>query len=345
MARRHNISIFALVFLGVLFGAGFAHAQIGPGPAPVQYIVAPETPGPQSPVYIEVQGVGDFLGNAQITWTVNGKVVSSGKGNRTVSFTTGALGSRTAVSVDIESATYGSISRTFSFTPSRVNLTWEADTTAPPLYAGRSLYSAGSRIKVYAFPEIARNGSSLSASSLSYQWSVGGTPQPAASGTGRNTFSFDGDQLHQGEVVAVNVSSGSSAVGHAEATIPASSPLLLLYAHDPLRGVLYNHAFSNSVSMNSAETTFRAEPYFFSTASARSGSLRYSWTLNGQPASGPDAQNGELTLRQTGNGDGQASLAVSLQNNAANQILQAAQTALTITFGQINSASQSAFGI
>ncbi len=136
----------------VLLGApALAGAQSLPDP--VQYAVAPEVPGPNQSVVIEVQGVGQLLGNSTITWSNNGTVAQRGTGLSRYSFTTGALGSRTTISVAIQS-TQGTFTHTFVFVPSLVNLVWEANTTVPPLYRGKALYSAGSPLKVVAVPVV-----------------------------------------------------------------------------------------------------------------------------------------------------------------------------------------------
>ena len=131
---------YLLLLLLSLFGWGTVHAQsLGSQPDPVQYIVAPETPGPNQFVHIEVEGVGTFLGNATVTWQKDGKTVASGTGLTTYSFITGGIGSNTRITVVVNSTTHGTITRDFVFAPSLVNLIWEAQTTVPQPYMGKAL--------------------------------------------------------------------------------------------------------------------------------------------------------------------------------------------------------------
>jgi len=336
--KRLSIAVLA----ASLAFASIAHAQ---GVDPVQYIVAPETPGPNAPVTITVQGVGAFLGNADVTWTLNGTPARSGVGESAFSFSTGALGSQTVVGLTIDSATQGFIEHTFVFTPSTVDLVWEADTSMPPLYKSRALYSAGSSLKVVAFPTVIIQGKRVSAQSLSYQWQVDGTPVPDASGTGKFSLTYPGNQLQAAEDVSVDVYFGSLKVGHAEIGIPVFNPKLLLYYRDPLRGVMWDEALPAAISLAGKEITVQAQPYFFSNESLLSGAFTWSWSLNGQAISGPQSDQGLLTLRQSGDGKGSASLAVSLQNQDGTKLLQAAQAALTLLFGQTASQSSSLFGL
>ncbi|HEX8993674.1 MAG TPA: hypothetical protein VF803_00285, partial [Candidatus Paceibacterota bacterium] len=292
-----------LIPLALLSFAPFALAIDSTGPAPVEYIVAPQNPGPHSTVYIQINGVGNFLGNAMITWTKDGQVVAQGYGRSSYSFTTGALGETTELDVMIDSSSQGPIEKTFVFNPSLVSLVWEGNTTVPPFYAGKPLASPGSLITVYAFPTVRMQGTLQSPGSLSYQWKINDQAMPAQSGVGRSSITLQSDQLHSEEDVSVAVyTPDGTAAGSGSVSIPMTAPKLVLYAHDPLRGILYGSALSSSFSMSSTEMTVHAEPFFFSQGSG--GRLQYSWQLNGSDTSGPRAQQGELTLRQSGGGKG-----------------------------------------
>lgn len=344
MDLRHNIGVAAATACLMLWG-GAVYAQTESGADPVHFIIAPEIPGPGELVSIEAEGVGGFLGNATLTWSVDGKTVKSGAGETFFTFTAGALGKTSQVRVSIQSSQYGTIVRSFSFTPSRVDLLWEADTTVPPWYAGKALYSPGATVRVFAYPEIMQKGVRAAPATLSYRWLLNDVPQLSQSGVGRTSFTFDGSQLHDSETVAVEVFAGTTAAGRGEITIPAATPMLVLYNKDPLRGILYDLALGAQARLGAKEATVRAEPYYFSRESARRGSLVFSWLLNGNDAAGPATAGGELTLRQTGSGEGSADLSVTLQNTEDTKLLQAAETSLTIKFGQSENAFSAFFGL
>jgi len=331
-------------FFALLAGASLAHAQLGSAvPAPIQYIVSPQTPGPNTQVTIEAQGVGTFLGNSAITWSENGKVISKGVGQRDFTFTTGALGTQTRIHVEVDSSSEGTLTNDWTFTPSSVSMIWEADTSAPPLYKGKPLYSGGSGLKVVAFPSIVVNGKSISTSNLSYQWTLNDQPVPQQSGLGQNSLTFTGDQLQPQEDAEVAVYYGANQVGYGEVIIPATAPEILLYEKDPLRGLLLDTALPSTLSLSAKELTIQAVPYNFSNESLASGAATYAWTLNDDSTTGPNAAEGMLTLRQTGSGAGSATIGVSVQNNDTSMLVQAAQTAVQIVFGQ--SANTSLFGL
>lgn len=342
MQKLRNISAAALSLFLLVGGA--AHAQsLSSQPDPVQFTLSPETPGPNQLVNIEAAGVGTFLGNATITWQENGKTVLSGVGKNSYSFTTGGIGTQTRIRVVIESASQGVITRDFTFYPSLIHLVWEADTTVPRFYGGKALYSGGSRLRVVAFPLVMSGGALVPSSKLSFQWKQNATPAPQKSGLGANVFSFDGDQLHNAETASVDAYLGTTKVAHGEITIPASAPGIALYYRDALRGELLDAALPESISLGGKELTIQAEPYFFSKSSAQKGALKFSWTLNGQDTTGPDAAQGLLTLRQTGEGAGSAAVGVSVQNTESSKYVQAANAALTLLFGEQSGSSLSSF--
>jgi hypothetical protein len=175
----------------------------------------------------------------------------------------GGAGTQTRIHVDIHSGTQGDFSKDFVFTPSNVRLIWEADTSVPPLFRGKALYSLGSRIKVVALPQVIANGAAIPPEVLSYQWSVDGEPVPNASGIGRSTLAYYGNQLKQGEQISLKVLYKGAAVGSASLVLQNTPPKILLYARDPLRGPLFDQALPASVSLLGKELTLQAQPYYF----------------------------------------------------------------------------------
>ncbi len=343
----NNLSkTFSMLALSFLVVVGIAHAQsFSAGADPMQYTITPETPGPNSPVSIEAEGVGSFLGNATISWQADGRTISSGAGLSTFQFTTGAVGTVSRIHLIIDSPTQGVITHDFVFAPSVVNLIWEAQTSVPPFYLGKALYSAGSTLKVVAFPVVAQGKSLVALSKLSYQWSRGDNPDPAASGLGKNSYTFQGDEIQNSEDVVIDVYLGATKVARGEITIPATNPGLLLYTQDPLQGEILDQALSGAFNLRTQEITLKAEPYYFAKESIAGGALSYDWTLNGQETTGPNTAEGLLTLRQTGSGAGSAQVGVSLQNTDSDKLVQSASTALTLAFGQTGSALSNFFGL
>lgn len=332
--------LLALALAGA--GAGHAYAQ---AVDPLRFVISPEIPEPGQRVTIEAQGVGSFLGDALITWQQDGTTVLSGTGARTFTFSAAGLGKVTHIHVTIQSSTNGTSERDFTFVPSVVHLLWEADTSVPPLYPGKALYSAGSTIKVTALPQVVANGATVSYNNLSFQWKVNGNPVVGQSGKGFSSMTFTGSQLRAAETVSVDVYLGATAAGSASITIPATDPQLLLYIQDPLRGVLYDQALPSTISLLNTEVTLKAQPYYFANESLQSGAASYAWTLGGAAVTGPDSARGLLTLRQAGDGGGEGRLGVELQNTDTTKLVQAARAALRILFNSNSGSASSSFGL
>ncbi len=328
-----SIPIAVLCVAFPAFGQGVSSATV----PPVEYSVTPQAPEPNEPVQITVQGVGSSLGDATLIWQQNGSTVSSGAGDTTFNFTTGSLGSQTTIHLIINSPELGTITNDFTFYPSLTNLVWEAQTTVPQFYRGKALYSGGATVSVIAFPEISINKSFVSSKALSFQWSLNGTLVPTQSGLGRTTFTFQGDQLKNSESVSVDVYAGNTLVGASDIVIPASTPQVVLYDRDPLRGEILDSALSGEVNTGEQGLAVEAEPYYFSNSSKTSGALTYTWTLNGESVTGPDAQKGLLALVPTsGSGTGLATLEVTVQNSSPDQLIQGAIASIQILFGNIS---------
>ena len=126
MHKRRNICLLSVFLYTLLPVVAYAQSL-----DPIQFVFTPEIPAPHQKVIIEVQGVGTFLGDATITWQLNGKTIQSGIGMRSFSFAVGALGATSRVHVVINSKTQGTMVRDFTFLPSLMNLVWEADTSVP----------------------------------------------------------------------------------------------------------------------------------------------------------------------------------------------------------------------
>jgi hypothetical protein len=157
---------------------------------------------------------------------------------------------------------------------------------------------------------------------------------------------MQGNILHTGEKASVDIYLNGTKVARGSITIPFTDPMLLMYNKDPLRGEVLDQALPSTFSLGSSEITLQAEPYYFTNSSKQSDLLAYTWTLNGQDTTGPNSNQGILTLRQSGQGQGSASVHVSVQNTDNQSLLQQAETQLNILFGSIaNQSSAPLFGL
>jgi len=302
---------------------------------PVTISLSPENPRPDSTVTVTIQSFSVDLDSSLITWTVNGKKVSSAVGQKSISLNAGKLGSVSRVDV---SATAPGVSVTQSviIRPADVSLLWEADTYTPPFYRGKALHSYNGLFRVTAIPDlVGSNGKKIDSKDLVYTWKKNGSVIADSSGYGKNQLvSAQTSYLREGEDVTVEVSAPrDNIVASRSITIKPVVPKVLFYEKNGLYGTLYGSTLNSRFHLIQDEVTIGAEPYFFSVPSKSASNLSYSWKLNGADVPAFAGEN-EITLRRDSADAGRSELSVVLQNQ--NKVLQGARGSILITFDAKN---------
>ena len=328
---RYGIYVFlisALVAPLALFAQGV------PGISdPLTLTLFPENPRPNETVTARIQSFSIDLDAALITWTVNGKEVSSSIGQKTVSVDSGRLGSLSRIDVSVTTPTL-SLSDSIVIRPADVSLVWEADTYVPPFYRGKALHSYNGSFRVTAVPEfVGDNGRAIDSKDLIYTWKKNGAVVGEASGYGKNQFvSTQTSYLREGEDITVEVSSPrESIVASRSVTIRPTIPKIIFYEKSGLYGARYQTAVGNRFSLTNDEVTFVAEPFFFSVREKNDPLLSSTWKLNGRELS-DFMGDMDITLRRDSNTAGQSEVGITLQH--ARNVLQGANNVIRITFDE-----------
>lgn len=288
----------------------------------------PQDPGPNETVTVTLVGYLADLGRASIDWSVNGKVVSSGVGQKLFTFQNGRSGETTTIRTTIVTATGEQLSKSFSFTPIGTTVLWEADTYTPPFYKGKPLLSPEARVRVIAIPDIGGIKNSLTAGDFVYVWKKDGMVQADTSGFRKNSFSFIAPLPLNKTGVSVNISSLTGSMQSKRTIdVPLFNPLILFYEKHPLLGVWYNRPFGTDITLNNKEFSISAEPYFFSNETSDTPTLKYDWTINGN-----STQNfgHTITLRNDTGAKGDSS--ISLAMRGLKQTFQSAGQTLNVHF-------------
>ena len=258
--------------------------------------------------------VANYSGNADsttYTWTVNGKTVLAGIGQKTITLQAGPSGSTQDVSVTAEQnrELVGTLSAHIH--PADVDVLWEGQTTIPPFYQGRPLPNAASPITVLAVPHIALNGSELPASSLIYSWKQNGIALADASGYGKSSLVITPPRFGQTFTVSVHVENTSgSAAAEGSATITPQTPTIVIYEHAPLLGIRFEKNISSVFPFSGDEISFAAFPLFFANTSILGGQ----WSLDGQTFAVDPQNPREVTFRKTSGASGTHAVTFSLVN-------------------------------
>jgi len=293
----------------------------------VDLALNPKYPQPNQNVTATLTSYSYDLNGATITWYINGKEVTAGKAIKSVTFTTGNLGTATTVKAII--AVGGSIQeKTITVNPADITLLWQANTYTPPFYKGKALNSYQSVLTYVAVPQLYKNGQLVNPKNLVYTWSKNGTVLGDASGLGQQTFTLAGDVILRPSIITVEVSDTAGTLSTKRSIeVSAGSPLALFYEDSPTLGILFNKSLSNMKSLKLPEINLTAIPFFFSASIKQSSALSFIWQMNGSKMNITDP-NAVFRLPQ--DTSGQASVSVQVRNQT--KFLQGADNSLLIAF-------------
>lgn len=281
--------------------------------------VTPEHPHAHETVNFKVTSFLSNLDTATISWFVNGTRVAGDAGMRTFSTTLGNIGTPVTVKVVVTTAEGETITQSFPFISSTVDLVWEANSFTPPLYRGKALLTARESARVVAVPHLSANSSSLSPSNFIYTWSRDGRIVGDASGVGRSTFILTNDMTISPSTISVVVSNKDQSVNaEGSVVINLADPKVLTYFNTGTLGTLYNRALSGIYTFGIKEVNIVAVPYFFNTTDSTLPYVNYTWTMNNRPL---DVFENMLTIRNvaTSTGISTISTTAAVTSGASNQ--------------------------
>lgn len=288
----------------------------------------PPNPEPLSKFTVSLSSFTDDLKRAVISWVVNGKEIAKGTGLDSQEVTMGPSGAKTVLSIKITTVDGGTIQKIITSIPASLDVVWEAQTTAPNLYRGKHLPSAGALINLSSTIEGKDSaGKTLSSQDISFSWKQDGQELPNISGKGKATASIEAPTGAEETVIELSATTADTAVVATKVvTIPIVKPFIALYENKPLTGTSLI-ALGNSLPISGDEATLQAEPYFFSKPASL---LLYVWKLNSQTID-PYPTNPKLLTLRVGNSGGTAQLSLLVQNPS--KTLQQAAQRLGISFG------------
>jgi len=318
-----------------------AFAQITPGER-INVQASPEIPGPFEQVTLQLSGYGIDIDRLHTSWYVNDKLELAGIGKKKFSFTTKGVGSLSTVRVLVRSGTAGIITETLVFSPTEVDVLWEAiDSYTPPFYKGKALATPQATIAVTAIPNMSAPGkSALGIKDVVYKWKRNFSYADFydQSGYGSNVVFFKKDPLQKTDTITVEASSLDGTLKtRKDINLPSYDPKIILYEHRPLEGIRYEYAVGDTFAMRNKEVLIAAEPYFFSTKDKDSGSVSYEWLLDNKRVTDTESdKKSELALRTEG-GSGKALVLLRVKHTS--KILQFLEQSFTVTFGETSGTS------
>ncbi len=276
--------------------------------------MTPENPGPRQTLSLSLSSNLVDLNRYPITWTVDGAVVASGIGKKSITTQTKDYGQTTTISMSIK-LIESEITKRISITPQDTTIIWEAvDSYAPPFYQGKRLPSYESIVRITSIPNFLGNKQSVATKNAVYIWKRNNSAVTDASGFGKDSILIQHNRVRPTETITATASSVSaSGQATASVTIPFLNPFVLIYARDPVTGIR-NPLTKKVIPVPTKGLTLEAEPYFFSVLQNNPNFLKLSWSLNDTPVTLTDARKKTTLSLTNSGGGGTATIRVDAEN-------------------------------
>ncbi|OHA36399.1 MAG: hypothetical protein A2W65_02770 [Candidatus Taylorbacteria bacterium RIFCSPLOWO2_02_50_13] len=321
--------VYAFLALTVL-EAPALFAQTETAGTELTMAISPEFPRPGDPITVSVESYNIDLNRADVRWFINGKLVQSGVGGKSIVTRAGRAGELMEIRVVALGENGVIYSANISLRPAEVNLLWQAESYTPPFYKGKALMPYQGTVLVAAVPSFSRGNSVMSSESLIYTWKEGDEVIGDSSGKGKSLFVFRGDVPIRPKTISVLVESPDhTMMAEASVDIVPVAPRLLFYEVHPLYGILPK-ALIGSFFMWGDETHIGVFPFYFETDARASAQISYGWEVNYQPVS--NERGPSITLRRATYAGGKSNLFLEAKSADEEKLFQAAEERLTIEF-------------
>ncbi len=297
---------------------------------PLSFSFSPENPAPKTSTTVRLTSFGVNLTSASIRWTVDGKVVLTGIGATSYTFTTKTSGSATAISVTVTPAVGEPVTAKNSIVPGGADILWQAiDAIVPPLYRGKALPTTESTIRYVAMTDIRSATGRIASGDLVYTWRHNNTLNQKASGYGKFSHTVQGSYLDSSQKVDVEITSKDETItANSSVSIGTVTPKIVWYTTSSLYGPRFDKALVGNHIVSGSDVSLLAMPYFFSPNNPTSPRLSYVWSINGQNTETPSTPN-MLFLRKEEGGEGLARIGLSIEN--VSTLFQEASANLAVT--------------
>ena len=299
-------------------------------PSSISVNIAPENPAPNENTEIILSSYSYNLDSVLISWSVDGKAVSSGIGKKSFSATAPEAGKQTTISASI-SLPDGTIQKTIILRPAVMLLLWQGtDSYVPPFYRGKAMPGPGSEIKVVGMPEIKSGSQTVNPRNMVYTWKEDYTNMPAASGYGKNFFTYVNDYLDDINNINVVASTVDQRYfSERSIDIGTTEPKILFYKDDSNLGTLWEKTISNGHQIPGSEI-IRAMPYFISPKDIRIPSLVFAWYINNFRVDVPIYNKNVLPVQAGAGVSGSSSIRLEISN--MDKIFESATKQINVQF-------------
>ncbi len=299
MTLRFQFVFAILTVCAFSVSAPLAHAQFGLTNIgnSLSISFSPETPSPNDTVSVSVHSSLLDIQGSDILWKADGKTIAQGGGVDSASVQIGALGVETRIEVLVVAPDGTSAATEATINPTELDLLIDSDSYIPPFYLGWPRPSAGTNLRLQAFPRFKRGSAFVPASELIYTWRRNGEILGSISGRGKMAASVPIEHLFGTDIISVEARSTDNKMSHSSSVlVSATEPTLALYEEDPLYGVLYHRALGASAFIGGIESTFAVVPFFVRAGSVYDTALNFDWSVNGAAISANPKNPSALTI-------------------------------------------------
>ncbi len=304
----------------------------------------PAFPESFTPLSLNVRSISLDLSRAKISWYVNNALILEGEGETSASATTGALGTKTTITVEAAGEDGEFLSATRTIRPAEVDLVWESDSYVPPFYRGKRLASSGSTVFVEAIPQLVNaNGALVPNRDIIYTWRKNDSVVTSVSGRGKSSATFQGPELFGTDTISVEAATvDGTMIAASTILIQSTEPFLSLYENHPLFGILFHRAIPEELDFSDSEVTLVAAPYFAGARSADDSRLSYAWRVNRAIIAADKERPSHITLSADGS-DGVARVELSV-THATDYVMDARGLWRLVLNGGLGSTANDLFG-
>ncbi len=271
------MNLSSLLLVVALIFASFPTGSFAAPPSGILIDVVPFNPAPRENTNITLKSYENNLDSVLITWSVDGKKVSSGIGKKSFSVNAPEAGSEIIVVATIflsESA----IETKIIVRPVVMVLLWQAnDSYVPPFYKGKALPAPDSEVKVVAMPEVKNN---VLPQNMTYYWKKDYTNSVDGSGYGKNFFLYINDYLENSNNISMTASTVDQKYSFdANINIGMIEPKILFYKKNDRLGTIWQNSLADRHKIQEKEMV-EAVPYFISPKEIQNPTLIWSWFIN-----------------------------------------------------------------
>lgn len=269
-------------------------------------------------VSFTLSGSGVDLDKSDVSWSLGGKNILSGFGEKTVKIIIPKT--ETSLSALVTSSRGEKYKANTRISTKGLLLHFEAtDSYVPSWYAGKKMLVKGGTARVYAYPSITNKGEKIKNSDINFVWSVDGNISKSSSGYGRDYFDVYAAEISSDNMeisVTAKPRLSDEEVVAVEDIKIVNTELLVYSKQNSL-----NRALFGTNKFPSGDFLLSTEPYFFSLDKK----YNFNWTIGNRTEKG---------FSEKGFRSGKAGSLVNIKVKAEHvrKIFQEAQSELTLNF-------------